>query len=63
MQLRAERRAGAAPGAIPAPVKLLAYELRREVSSPRPEAALRARSPALNLPRLVALPMWQDPLA
>ncbi|HEU5433041.1 MAG TPA: isochorismatase family protein [Thermomicrobiales bacterium] len=51
-----------AAGAIPATVKTLAYELRRAVSSPRPDDALRARSPALRLPRPEALPPWRDPI-
>jgi nicotinamidase-related amidase len=51
-----------AAGAIPATVKTLAYELRRAVSSPRPDDALRARRPDLNLPRPETLPPWHDPI-
>jgi nicotinamidase-related amidase len=51
-----------AAGAIPATVKMLAYELRRAVSSPRPDVALRARSPELELPRPEALPPFRDPI-
>jgi hypothetical protein len=51
-----------AAGAIPATVKMLAYELRRAVSSPRPDDVLRARRPDLDLPRLEALPPWRDPI-
>jgi hypothetical protein len=52
-----------AAGAIPTTVKTLAYELRRAVSSPRPDDALRGRRPELDLPRPEAFPDWKDPLA
>jgi nicotinamidase-related amidase len=49
-----------AAGAVPATVKILAYELRGSVAEAGAPAILAARTPAIVLPRPEDLPAWDD---